>query len=264
MNRDARAGVARLRGSARASIIKLGREEQARALQSRLREVRSAFDAELRRYLRDEHAMQAILATALRVDSNAIDVGANEGSVLDSILRVAPAGRHIAYEPIPELAEDLTRRYPDVDVRQVALYDETGMASFTHVLDASTRSGLRRRADLDESVSRVRHISVPTKRLDDMLDGDYAPALIKIDVEGAELQVLRGAIETLQRHRPYVIFEHGVGGADLYGTLPTELFDLLDGCGLRIFDLDGDGPYTRERFEATFVEPIWNFLAAPK
>ena len=60
-----------------------------------------------------------------------------------------------------------------------------------------------------------------------------------------------------------MIFEHGVGGADLYGSKPGEVWDLLDAAGLRIFDLEGDGPYTRDRFEAVFTEPIWNFLAAP-
>lgn len=208
--------------------------------------------------------MQVVLATVLRADSNAIDVGANEGSVLEAIVRIAPAGRHIAYEPLPELHEHLSRRFPGVEVRRAALYDETGTASFTHVLGASTRSGLRQRADLDESVDRVQRISVPTERLDDVLEEGYAPAVIKIDVEGAELHVLRGAIQTLQRHRPFVLFEHGVGGADLYDTLPTEIFDLLEDCGMRIFDLDGDGPYSRGRFEATFTEPIWNFLAAPR
>ena len=55
----------------------------------------------------------------------------------------------------------------------------------------------------------------------------------------------------------------GIGGADLYGSKPGELFDLLAECGLRIFDLEGDGPYTRDHFEAVFAEPIWNFLATP-
>jgi FkbM family methyltransferase len=264
MNSRARAGKAALRRSVRRSVLRLGKEEQARAIQGRLREARSAFNTELRRHLRDEHAMQVVLASVLRTDSNAIDVGANEGSVLQAMLRVAPEGSHIACEPIPELAEDLARRFPAVDVRQVALYDQSGVASFTHVLDASTRSGLRQREDLQESAGSVRQISVPTERLDDLLENDFAPALIKIDVEGAELHVLRGAIETLQRHRPFVVFEHGVGGADLYDTLPGEIFDLLDGCELRLFDLDGEGPYSRDRFEATFTEPIWNFLAAPR
>jgi hypothetical protein len=68
----------------------------------------------------------------------------------------------------------------------------------------------------------------------------------------------------LERYHPVVLFEHGVGGADLYGTGPDQVFDLLDGVGLRIFDLEGDGPYSRDRFEDTFTEPIWNYLATPR
>ncbi len=255
--------MADLRQSVRSTIIRLGWEEQARKLQRRLREARSGFDGELRRNLRDDHAMEVILATVLRADSNAIDVGANEGFVLDAVTRIAPAGKHIAYEPVPELHHDLVDRFPSVDVRQAALYDETGTAPFTHVLDLASRSGLRQRRDLDVRPDRLRQISVRTERLDDVLEPGYVPTLIKIDVEGAELGVLRGAVETLHRHRPFVLFEHGIGGADLYDAQPTELFDLLADAGLRIFDLDGSGPYSRERFDATFTEPIWNFLAAP-
>lgn len=256
--------MASLRQSARSTIIRLGREEQARNLQRQLREARSAFDGRLRRILRDDHAMKVIMATVLRADANAIDVGANEGVVVEAITRIAPAGKHIAYEPVPELHDDLVRRFPSVDVRQAALYDATGTASFTHVLDSAGLSGLRQRSDHDVSPDRLRQISVRTERLDDVLDQDYVPTLIKIDVEGAELGVLPGAVETLHRHRPYVLFEHGIGGADLYDAKPTEVFDLLDEAGLRIFDLDGEGPYSRDHFEATFTEPIWNFLAAPR
>jgi FkbM family methyltransferase len=255
--------MASLRQSARSTIIRLGREEQARNLQRHLREARSVLDGGLRRNLRDDHAMEVIMATVLRADSNAIDVGANEGMVLEAITRIAPAGKHIAYEPVPELYDDLVKRFPNVEVRQAALYDATGTASFTHVLDIASRSGLRQRRDLDVSPDRLREISVRTQRLDDVLDEGYAPTLIKIDVEGAELGVMRGAVETLQRHRPWVLFEHGVGGADLYDAAPTDVFDLLDGCGLRIFDLEGVGPYSRGHFEATFTEPIWNFVATP-
>jgi hypothetical protein len=74
----------------------------------------------------------------------------------------------------------------------------------------------------------------------------------------------RGAIQALERHCPVVAFEHGTGGADLYGTHPHQVFDLLDGVGLRIFDLERDGPYSRDHFEETFTEPIWNFLARPR
>lgn len=252
-----------LRRSARSVVQRSGREQQARVVVGRMREARSAFDATARRMLRDEHAMRVALATALRHDGNAIDVGANQGDTLAMILAVAPAGRHIAYEPIPALAQELAISYPHVDVRNAACSDEAGSAEFTHVLNAPAMSGLRQRADLPEHAAQVEQITVQLDKLDDALPDDYVPSLVKIDVEGAELLVMRGAVETLARHRPFVIFEHGIGGADLYGSKPGEVFDLLADCRLRIFDLEGEGPYTRDRFEAVFPEPIWNFLAAP-
>jgi FkbM family methyltransferase len=258
-----RATTAGLRSSGRAVAIRLGREEQAREVVGRVREARAALDVGARRELRDEHALHMVLATVLRTDSSAVDVGANEGAVLEVIVRVAPRGRHVAFEPIPHLHEALVARFPDVDVRRAALSDTAGTAEFTHVPDAPAYSGLLQRDDLPQGAGQVEQVSVRTERLDDVLADRPAPTLLKIDVEGAELGVMQGAIETLQRHRPFVLFEHGAGGADLYGTSPTQVFDLLDGAGLRIFDLDGDGPYSRDRFEATFSEPIWNFLAAP-
>ncbi len=252
-----------LRRSARSIVVRSGREEQARAVLGRVREARSSFDPTTRRVLRDEHAMRVVLATALRRESNAIDVGANRGETLEMILAVAPGGRHIAYEPIPGLAEELAAAFPGVDVRNAACSDEAGSAEFTHVLNAPAMSGLRQRADLPAHAQEVERFAVRLDKLDEALPAGYVPSLVKIDVEGAELLVMRGAAETLARHRPFVIFEHGIGGADLYGSKPGEVWDLLDGAGLRIFDLEGDGPYTRDRFEAVFTEPVWNFLAAP-
>jgi len=263
MTSPIRTTAAALRRSARSVVRRTGREEQARVVVGRMREARSAFDPASRRVMRDEHAMRVVLATALRRDGNAIDVGANQGDTLEMILAVAPDGRHIAYEPIPGLAEQLTARYPQVDVRNAACSDEAGSAEFTHVLNAPAMSGLRQRADLPAHAEQVERITVRLDKLDEALPEGYVPSLVKIDVEGAELLVMRGAAETLARHRPFVIFEHGVGGADLYGSQPGELFDLLGECGLRVFDLEGEGPYARDDFEAVFAQPIWNFLAAP-
>lgn len=252
-----------LRRTARAAVVKSGREEQARSLLGKVREARSVFDPTARRVLRDEHAMRVALATALRRDGNALDVGANQGDTLEMILAVAPEGRHVAYEPIPDLAAQLTAQYPNVDVRNAACSEEAGEAEFTHVVGAPAMSGLRQRADLPGHAQDVVKFPVRLDKLDEALPEGWVPSLVKIDVEGAELLVMRGAAETLARHRPFVIFEHGIGGADLYGSRPGEVWDLLDGCGLRIFDLEGDGPYSRDRFEAVFDQPIWNFLAAP-
>jgi hypothetical protein len=81
-------------------------------------------------------------------------------------------------------------------------------------------------------------------------------------VEGAELEVLEGARQTIARFRPTVVFEHGRGAADHYGTRPERIFELLDDCGLSIFDLDGNGPYTLDEFVTTYeTGGRWNFVA---
>ncbi len=258
-----RAGASALKRSTRSVIARLGKDEQTEEILGRVREARLAFDPLQRRELRDDQGLKVVLAAVLRNASNAVDVGANEGNVLDPIVRLAPEGRHTAFEPIPELYENLVARFPMVDLHRSAVSATSGTAEFTQVVDAPAYSGLRQRDDLPAEAQRVEKVSVRTERLDDVLADGPTPTLIKIDVEGAELGVLQGAVETLERHRPHVVFEHGAGGADLYGTKPTQIFDLLAGVGLRIFDLDGNGPYSRDRFEETFTEPIWNFLAAP-
>jgi FkbM family methyltransferase len=257
------AGRVAVRQTVLSAAERLGKEQQLREVVGRMREARSVFNPMERRELRDEHSLHVVLAAVLRHDSSAVDVGANEGAVLDSIVRLAPDGRHIAFEPIPQLFAELVRRFPNVDVRRAALSDTAGTTSFAHVIGAPAYSGLRQRGDLPPSASGVQQIEVSTERLDDILADGPIPSLLKIDVEGAELGVLLGGVETLQRHRPFVLFEHGAGGADLYGTHPNEVFDLLTEAKLRIFDMEGAGPYSREQFEATFAEPIWNFLAAP-
>jgi FkbM family methyltransferase len=213
---------------------------------------------------RDHEALATILATALRPDASCVDVGAHRGDVLDDIVRIAPRGRHIGFEPLPELAAQLQRRHPQVDVRAVALSDRNGDATFTHVLDRPGWSGFKARPTPDGAAARTQAITVPTARLDDALAPGHRPALVKIDVEGAELQVLEGARATLAAHQPLVVFEHGLGSADHYGTRPEQVHDLLAGLGYRVFDLQGHGPYDRAAFMETFhTAARVNFLARP-
>jgi FkbM family methyltransferase len=217
--------------------------------------------AATRRDLKDNEAMKLLVAATLSGDGSAIDIGANVGSVLSEIVRVSPHVRHLAYEPIPILAADLRRRFPTVEVREQAASNEARESSFTHVVSHSGYSGLRARETPE--LARTETLTVRTTRLDDTLPEGFVPALIKIDVEGAEVVALQGAAQTLERHRPVVAFEHGRGGSPLYGTGPTDLYELLvERVGLRIFDMDGGGPYSREQLVETFeLGTFWNFFA---
>jgi FkbM family methyltransferase len=236
-------------------------------LRSRLRTIplvraaRIRVSATARREARDEERLRVLLAFVLDEDSNCIDVGAHRGGVLEHIVRLAPRGRHVAFEPLPELCAQLRARFPGVDVRESALSNERGERTFVFVQNHPALSGFRRRDYPSTPV--VREISVDVERLDDALPDDYVPALIKIDVEGAEREVLEGATETIARHKPFVVFEHGKGAAPHYGTHPRDLYALLcDRAGLRIFDLDGNGPFDLGQLERIFERgDRWNFVA---
>lgn len=241
--------------AARSAAARTGNEE-------RMQELEAVFRKGSRRALRDDLITEGLLPAILRGDSSAIDVGANVGDVLRQITHLAPAGNHIAYEPVPHLAQKLTQQFPQVDVRNAALAEQAGESTFTHVIDAPAFSGLRQRDDLPPA--EVEEIKVEVQRLDDALPKRFKPALIKIDVEGAEVLVLKGARETLAKHKPALLFEHGLHGADLYGSTSNELWDIVDESGMRIFDLEGNGPFSRQQFAELFTELTWNYLAVPK
>ena len=203
------------------------------------------------------------MSFTLLEDSNCIDVGAHTGDILRDFVRLAPKGIHMAFEPLPHLASELERQFPGVDVSSNALAAEAGMAQFVFVKSSPAYSGLKVRS-YPNPHETLETIEVQTVRLDDVIPSGYVPHFIKVDVEGGELGVFQGAVQTLRRHRPIVWFEHGIGGADWYGTTSEDVYDLLVAdVQLRIFDADGNGPLSKGDFCGLFDKPIWNFLARP-
>jgi len=193
----------------------------------------------------------AIVAEALSRGGTGLDVGAHSGLILRSILASAPAGRHHAFEPIPELAAGLRRDFPAVTVHEVALSDAEGTVEFHHVTSNPSYSGIRRRSYTGPE--DVELITVRAARLDDLVEEDLPVRFLKIDVEGGELGVLRGATRTLATHRPVTVFEFGRGASDVYGTTPRDIHDLFAGHGmaLGLLDayLDGRPPLTLAELE---------------
>jgi FkbM family methyltransferase len=227
------------------------------------RVVRGQFDSPRKPGRRDDERLTALCAFLLEPGSNCIDIGASYGGVLHTFTHYAPKGHHIAFEPVPDVCAQLRDRYPNVDVRQVALSNDTGTATFVVVDSLTTRSGFRRVTY--PGAQKLREILVETAKLDDLLPADYIPTLIKIDVEGAEMQVFEGAREALLRHRPIVVFEHQHWTASHYGIGPDDVHRFLcDDLEMRIYDMLGKGPYGREQFVTAYNhgKPI-NFVARP-
>ncbi len=178
-----------------------------------------------------------ILEKVLRLDSFCIDIGCFRGEILAEMMHMAPQGEFLAFEPLPDFYSALVKRFPSkhVHLYNIALSQKRGETPFNYVMTNPAYSGLKkRRYDRDEEDSQI---IVKTDLLDNILNcypGKHVD-FVKIDVEGAELLVLQGAKTMIQRDRPHIVFEHGMGGADFYQTTPEQVYTLLcEECDLYI------------------------------
>ena len=165
-----------------------------------------------------------------------VDVGANAG--LYAWIARRQGAEAIAVEPHPVMASRLRMRLPDVEVVEAALSDTVGTAtlyvpSVGHH-DVTTRSSLA--GAVNEGFEQ-RTVTVQVRRLDDLLEERGAVGFVKIDVEGHEDGVLRGARRILESDRPVILIEiewrHHRGRApELIASLTADGYEggfLLDG-----------------------------------
>ncbi len=173
----------------------------------------------------------------LRPGDHFVDVGANVGVFSTLVGTRIPGVRLTAVEPFPPVREDLAANLAlndlDITVVDSAVSDEAGEATF-EVLD---RDVLNRLAP--DSGAGGTGITVAVTTLDDLVGAD-APALIKIDVEGSELLVMKGARRLLAdpAAAPVLLFEHA-GYCAHFGITPAEVRAFLRGFGYHIHLLDG-------------------------
>lgn len=154
-----------------------------------------------------------------------IDAGANRGEYAKHLLRYQPAASVVCFEPAPDLAALIRDSLPGVSVESIALSDVQGTALFSLYGEASPLNSLyARRA---RSIAASATIEVPTTTLDAYAKehGIEEIDLLKVDVEGAELAVLRGARGLLASGKIRLVqFEYG----DTWIDARTFLKDLFD------------------------------------
>ncbi|MFA9446057.1 FkbM family methyltransferase [Egicoccus sp. AB-alg6-2] len=203
-------------------------------------------------------------ALQLRPPGLVYDVGANIGVfALTAALLVreglAPAHRIVAVEPTPELVEVarrlIRRNHLDVEVLSMAFGRDDTTAIF-HLSDQSDAS-----SSLNEAFRpSTRKVEVQIERLDsDVAQRGEVPTLLKIDTETTEPDVLAGARDTLERHRPWMICEVLPGRGSEEGLQP-----ILDGLGYRTYRLDGGGPASEGPLAGDTDYEYLNWLFTPE
>jgi FkbM family methyltransferase len=227
----------------------------------------SSYDDELRQ----------IVERLLSAGGIGIDVGCHRGDILAHMVRVAPSARHIAVEPIPELASSLLVKFPGVRVIRGVLSQHPGTASFRIVRNSLGESSLRQ-TNTHVKNPDVQIVEVTISRLDD-LELDGRPALIKLDTEGAEYSILLGGQQVIAEHRPVIAFEAGGNTTPHFGVTPEMFWEFFEERRYRLTTMrrwldDKTAPFTRTQFLSSYIDKQgvpawwqrhkeWMFLAYP-
>jgi FkbM family methyltransferase len=153
--------------------------------------------------LLDQAAELALIRRHTRPGDLVCDVGANKGSYLYWMARWAK--RVVAFEPQPGLASYLETIAATLPLRNVTI-EQQGVSERSGVLTLYMPSVNSPEASL-EPIDGAQKVEVPVVSLDDYFAGSERLAMLKIDVEGHELDVFKGADRILREDRPVLLFE---------------------------------------------------------
>jgi FkbM family methyltransferase len=182
-----------------------------------------------------EPHVEACLGQLLRPGDVALDVGANLGyfsAVMSA--RVGPAGKVIAFEPVPKTLQQLhvtkvANGFDQLTIYPVAIgeTDSTVELQFEPGVAGNASAFHRFHAGNTETAR------VEARSLDSLSEAGLIPdaRLIKIDVEGNELNVLLGATAYLRRAQPGIVFEYNVETAASAGWTLPDVHAVLADCG---------------------------------
>jgi len=183
----------------------------------------------LKARFRDQSLEFNVIRQYLQPSDIACDIGANKGSFIYWLSSWCRTGRVIAFEPQPELARRLEAncrviKLDNVKVEAKAAYSRSGKRDLFVPKGHQPGASLNRNAAEGESFEIL---SVPVVSLDEYFGEHDKVGLLKIDAEGAEFEILKGAERILRQHAPLLVFEcenrhltHGAVG-DVFAYLES-------------------------------------------
>ncbi len=180
----------------------------------------------------DDLALTEAISRLIEPGDTVIDAGANVGYVTSLMATRCSATGHVyAFEPHPDLVNNFLRKnlqaFTNVDLFPVALSDRTGVGSLFIPKDFAQNDGI---ASLEGANSGTK-IEVPLRQLDDMIPAGASIKLMKVDVEGHEVSLFRGAKNLLSSGRvETIIYEE-------HKSVDSEASQLLLAHGYKLYKL---------------------------
>lgn len=174
------------------------------------------------------------LLQSLEPDDVFYDIGANVGTYTCFAASKLGLNAVVAYEPEPKnaarLQENLNLNGLDSKIVEVALSDSDGT---TELALAGEEAGEGEHAIATSGEQET--IEVETARLDRLVKEREVPppTVVKIDVEGAEISVLRGMEQILQEYCRLVYVEVHPDKINGYGGTPKDIYSLLENAGFK-------------------------------
>lgn len=181
------------------------------------------FDAELK-----------LLRTIGIASTVMLDIGANTGRYSAVLEDLVGAENLYLFEPLPHLCRQLRQRFHKAHVFELALSDKEGAQliriPFINGTRLDTRATFNRHVEPGQT--GFDEVEVPLRPLDEVIKTSNFQAIgfIKIDVEGHELAVLRGGMDSLVRFKPLLLIEIEAR----HHPFPiTRIFAELEGLGYK-------------------------------
>lgn len=177
------------------------------------------------------------------------DIGANIGEITVHMAKLTGlSGRVYAFEPAPTLLkrlwENVTINGVDniVIIHDVALSNENGNAMFSFAEIDMENRGMGSLVNRDNNVVS-RELMVKNTRMDDFVLHEVIKRidLIKVDIQGGEINLIEGALHTLDKLEPDIVIEVSPSDLACLGKKPADLIRLLEDVGYKCYLFDCSG-----------------------
>jgi FkbM family methyltransferase len=217
-----------------------------------------------------EDVLELFYSQIIKSGDLVVDIGAHSGRHCRPLAAlVGTTGKVVAFEPNPIPRQWLVNHLVEANLSDIvtiypyAIGNVARHTTFVIADDRLEESGLKKREYNGPTTTSEVEVDVVVL---DTLATQIGPDIrfIKIDVEGAEFDALKGARRILKKYHPVVVFEFGESSYAAYDVDPFAVYDFFKTLDYQLYSILGE-PLGRQRFvEASKTQLFWDYIACPK